>query len=107
MCSNRPFHRPMARAVLIAAAAGAVLVPSPTQSSVTALPRSPEVPRATAVQVASAALTPSAIAQGAPVTLIAAVTPSTASGTVQFMDGATTLGAPVTVSDGIASTTTS
>jgi Big-like domain-containing protein len=107
MCSNRPFHRPMARAVLIAAAAGAVLLPSPTQSSVTALPRSPEVPRATAVQVASAALTPSAIAQGAPVTLIAAVTPSTASGTVQFMDGATTLGAPVTVSDGIASTTTS
>jgi membrane-bound lytic murein transglycosylase B len=107
MRSNRPFHRPMARAVLVAAAAGAVLLPSAGQSSVTAPASSPQLPRATAVQVASAALTPSAIAQGAPVTLIAAVTPSTAAGTVQFMDGTTAVGAPVTVTDGIASTTMS
>ncbi|MGH3767877.1 MAG: Ig-like domain repeat protein [Pseudonocardiaceae bacterium] len=92
---------------MVAAAAGAVLLPIPGQSSVAMPVGSPEVARATTVQVASAALSPSAITQGAPVTLIAAVTPSTAAGTVQFRDGTTNFGSPVPVTKGIASSTTS
>ncbi len=49
----------------------------------------------------------SPVAQGSPVTLTATVTPATAAGTVQFKDGATNLGNPVTVSNGAASGTTS
>lgn len=45
---------------------------------------------------------PQSTLTGTPVTLSATVTPGTASGTVQFTDGNTNLGAPVTVSGGIA-----
>jgi hypothetical protein len=41
----------------------------------------------------------SLVAQGSPVTLTATITPPTAVGTVQFKDGTTDLGAPVTVSN--------
>jgi hypothetical protein len=44
---------------------------------------------------------------GTPVTLTATVTAAGATGTVAFFDGATQLGAPVAVSGGVASTTTS
>ena len=44
---------------------------------------------------------------GAPVTLTAVVSPSTASGTVQFKDGDDNLGAPVAVAGGTAEITTS
>lgn len=107
MRSSRFFHRPTARAVLVAAAASAVLLPIARVSSTAPPARIPGVVRPTTVQVASTALNPTAIVQGAPVTLIAAVTPATATGTVQFMDGATALGAPARVTQGIASTTTS
>jgi membrane-bound lytic murein transglycosylase B len=109
MRSSRSFHRPTAGTFLVAAAAGAVLLPLVGLSSATPPASSPET-RATAVQVISDALTPSltpAVAQGAPVTLTAAVSPATAVGTVQFMDGMTTFGNPVTVTNGAASTTTS
>ena len=49
---------------------------------------------------------PSPAAAGTTENLTAQVTPSTATGTVQFMDGTTNLGAPVPVSSGTASTTT-
>ncbi|MGH3875019.1 MAG: Ig-like domain repeat protein [Pseudonocardiaceae bacterium] len=49
----------------------------------------------------------SPVAQGNPVTLNAAVTPTTAAGAVQFKDGTTDLGSPVTVSNGKASVSTS
>ncbi|MGH3815032.1 MAG: Ig-like domain repeat protein [Pseudonocardiaceae bacterium] len=49
----------------------------------------------------------SPVAQGAPVTLTATITPATVAGTVQFKDGATNLGNPVAVSNGTASGTTS
>jgi Big-like domain-containing protein len=50
----------------------------------------------------------SMVTQGSPVTLTATITPSTAVGTVQFKDGATNIGAPVTVSNnGTASGSTS
>jgi hypothetical protein len=49
----------------------------------------------------------SPVSRGTPVTLIAAVTPATAAGIVQFKDGAINLGNPVIVSNGVASTTTS
>jgi membrane-bound lytic murein transglycosylase B len=108
MRSRKSFHRPTAGVVLVASAAGAVLLlPIVGLSSAAAPASSSEVAHATAVQVASAALTPSAIAQGAPVTLIAAVTPPVAVGTVQFMDGTTPFGTPATVTNSIASATTS
>lgn len=44
---------------------------------------------------------------GTPVTLNATVSPSSAAGTVQFEDGTTPIGSPVTVSGGTASTSTS
>jgi hypothetical protein len=44
---------------------------------------------------------------GTSVTLNAVVSPSTAAGTVQFLDGATPIGSPVTVTSGAASTSTS
>lgn len=50
---------------------------------------------------------PSPAAQNTPVTLTATVTPATALGTVQFRDGATNLGNPVIVGNGVASGTTS
>lgn len=49
----------------------------------------------------------SPVVQSTPVTLVATVAPATAAGTVQFKDGATNLGNPVTVSNGAASGTTS
>lgn len=49
----------------------------------------------------------SSVAQGTAVTLSARVTRPTAAGTVQFKDGSTNVGAPVTVSNGTASQTTS
>ncbi|MCW3042209.1 MAG: conserved repeat domain protein, partial [Actinobacteria bacterium] len=49
---------------------------------------------------------PSPAAAGTTENLTAQVTPSTATGTVQFMDGPTNIGAPVPVSSGTASTTT-
>jgi hypothetical protein len=47
------------------------------------------------------------VVYGTPVTLKASVSPSAASGTVQFSVGSTDIGEPVTVTDGLASTTTS
>jgi hypothetical protein len=46
---------------------------------------------------------PSTAAPGAPVSLTATVSPSAAAGTVEFFDGATSLGTPVAVSGGTAS----
>jgi hypothetical protein len=50
---------------------------------------------------------PSPIRQGDRATLTATVTPATAAGTVQFKDGTTNLGNPVTLNNGTASGTTS
>jgi hypothetical protein len=49
----------------------------------------------------------SQVAEGTPVTLTAAVSPATTLGTVQFKDGLTDIGSPVSVSNGIASGSTS
>lgn len=46
-------------------------------------------------------------APGTPVTLTATITPSTAAGSVQFRDGDSNIGNPVTVSNGVASGSTS
>ncbi|HVU73286.1 MAG TPA: fibronectin type III domain-containing protein, partial [Mycobacteriales bacterium] len=50
---------------------------------------------------------PATAHSGAPVMLTATVDPSAATGTVTFYDGATPIGAPVTVTGGTAATTTS
>jgi hypothetical protein len=49
---------------------------------------------------------PTPIVRGSSVTLIAAVTPKEAAGTVQFKDGSSNLGNPATVTNGTASETT-
>jgi hypothetical protein len=52
--------------------------------------------------------TPAGTAQaGATVTLSAAITPSSATGTVQFFDGSSAIGSPATVTSGTATTTVS
>jgi Bacterial Ig-like domain (group 3) len=64
----------------------------------------------TPVRATTAALTTfplATVAQGGQVTLIAAVTPSTFAGTVQFRDGTADIGSPVPVTDGTALVTTS
>lgn len=61
-------------------------------------------PADTTTALATSATSP--ITQGDSVTLIATVTPREATGTVQFKDGATNLGNPVTVANGTASETT-
>jgi hypothetical protein len=58
---------------------------------------------ATNTNTALATSPASTVAQGDPMTLTATVTPATAVGTVQFRDGTTNLGNPVTVSNGTAS----
>jgi trimeric autotransporter adhesin len=55
--------------------------------------------------VALASSMPNATA-GASVTFTATLTPATATGTVTFKDGATTIGAPVTIANGVASLST-
>jgi hypothetical protein len=50
---------------------------------------------------------PSTAGTGSPIDLTATVSPSAAAGTVEFFDGATSLGAPVAVSGGTASKTVS
>jgi Big-like domain-containing protein len=62
---------------------------------------------APATSTALATSPASPVAEGTPVTLTATVTPATATGAVQFKDGATNLGIPVVVSNGTASGTTS
>jgi hypothetical protein len=58
----------------------------------------------TATQTALAATPASPITAGTQTTLTASITPANATGTVQFMDGTTNLGAPVAVAGGAAST---
>lgn len=110
MRSSRSFRWPTASTFLLAVAAGAVLSPVSGMSSQAPPAGRPELSRATSVHVTtysvSAPSTTSSVAEGAVVTLTAAVTPSTAVGAVQFMDGDTNVGAPVTVTKGIASATT-
>lgn len=65
----------------------------------------PAAPITTATSLAVSPASP--VTQGTPVTLTATVTPASATGTVQFKDGAGNLGSPVTVSGGTAALTTS
>ncbi|HEY2042541.1 MAG TPA: Ig-like domain-containing protein [Jatrophihabitans sp.] len=62
-------------------------------------------PTTTTTALSPSPVSPSTVGQA--VTLNATVTPSSATGTVQFLDGSTNIGAAVTVSGGTASTTTS
>ncbi|MGH3767326.1 MAG: Ig-like domain repeat protein [Pseudonocardiaceae bacterium] len=62
---------------------------------------------ATATSTALSTGSASPIPQGAPLTLTATVTPAAATGTVQFKDGSTNIGSPVSVVNGTAPETTS
>jgi Bacterial Ig-like domain (group 3) len=61
------------------------------------------IPTSTALTASPA----SPVAQGTPVTPTAAVTPAKAAGTVQFKDGTTNVGTPLTITNGKASRTIS
>ncbi|MGH3801522.1 MAG: Ig-like domain-containing protein [Pseudonocardiaceae bacterium] len=107
MRTGRFFHRHAAGASVVAVAVvGALLIggvanaaPPASTHVVTTAP--------TATSTALTASPASPVAQGTRVTLTAAVTPAEAAGTVQFTDGTTNIGAPVTVSNSTASGTTS
>lgn len=76
----------------------------------TLLERAPLVSDALAVSTTTTTLTTSPaspVGHGSPVTLTAAVSPATATGTVQFKDGSTNIGSPVVVRNGTASGLTS
>ncbi len=64
-------------------------------------------PSETATRTTLSTSPTSPTSQGTPVYLTATVRPATATGTVQFKDGTTNLGPPVTVANGTASGTTS
>ncbi|WP_244872284.1 Ig-like domain repeat protein [Catellatospora sp. TT07R-123] len=64
----------------------------------------PNAPVSTTTSLGIAPAAP--VVQGTTVTLTATVTPAAATGTVQFFDGATPLGGPVTVASGSASLST-
>ncbi|MGH3860442.1 Ig-like domain repeat protein [Actinokineospora sp.] len=66
-------------------------VPAQTSPTTTALSASPAAP----------------VTEGTAVTLTATVSPASATGSVQFRDGANALGAPVAVANGVATLTTS
>ena len=69
------------------------------------LPLSQQVNKATTTTVLTAS--PASSSPGQAVQVSARVTPSTATGTITFMDGTTAIGAPVAVAGGIVNTTTS
>ncbi|MGH9182071.1 MAG: Ig-like domain repeat protein, partial [Acidimicrobiales bacterium] len=110
MRSSGSFYRPAAAAFAVAVAAGGALLPVAGVSSAAPPAGTVHVARSMAATATSTELTTSPVSevgQGAAVTLIATVTPSTAVGAVQFGDGATDIGIPETVTDGTASVTTS
>src|SRR2546421_4034085 len=86
------------------------MVPSPTSPAQTATRALSITISPAAAQNTTTTLTvppPSPQTVGTTVNLTATVAPSTATGTVQFKDGAANIGAPVTVSGGVATTSTS
>ncbi|MGH3825970.1 MAG: Ig-like domain-containing protein [Pseudonocardiaceae bacterium] len=87
----------------------AVFAPdNPTASTPSTSPMVPFVVTGATDTTTTLTISPTAqIAEGTPVTLTAAVSPATALGTVQFKDGLTDIGGPVSVSNGIASGFTS
>ncbi|MGH3767878.1 MAG: Ig-like domain-containing protein [Pseudonocardiaceae bacterium] len=82
----------------------AAFTTSISQVSFTVTAPAPVGPADTSTVLAAPSTSP--IVQGSSATLIATVTPTVAAGTVQFRDGATNLGNPVTVNNGTASQTT-
>lgn len=109
---GRKFLTPLvASALVITVAAGGGLLVGGTAEA-TPFPRKP--PRSCTVNIGNAAagsatttvlLAPTpGLSEDVPVVLVAIVTPCSAKGTVQFKDGDTNLGAPVTVLGGVAFT---
>jgi hypothetical protein len=85
--------------VLVGVVAAALLIGGVANSAAPGtIPQPAEALAPIATSTALAVSPVSPVAQGALVTLTATITPSTAVGTVQFRDGSTDLGAPVTVS---------
>jgi hypothetical protein len=115
MYSNGFFRRHTAGAFVVALAIPSVLLLSgPANAAPLASTASPICPHslidsasiATSTTLTTSPASP--VTQGAPATLTATVTPAAAVGTMQFKDGTTNLGPPVTVSkNGTASGSTS
>jgi hypothetical protein len=111
MHTGRLLHWLAIRAFVVAVAVigvwllltGVVPTTPPSGGSFPVADSSTPAPSSTKLTVSPA----SSVAQGTAVTLSARVTRPTAAGTVQFKDGPTNVGAPVTVGNGTASQTTS
>jgi len=103
MRTSRFFHRYAAGAFVVAVAVGGALLIGGVANAAPSASINQVTPTSTTLTVSPA----SPVAQGTLVTLTAAVTPAEASGTVQFKDGTTNIGNPVTVTNGTASGTTS
>jgi hypothetical protein len=102
VCRKRFLTRLSSGVLVVAVATGGVLLTGGVSHAAPLV--TPQV-TATTTQLTSSPASP--VAQGNPVTLTAAVTPTTAAGTVQFMDGTADLGDPVVASNGAASVSTS
>ncbi|MGH3886883.1 MAG: Ig-like domain-containing protein [Pseudonocardiaceae bacterium] len=109
MRKNRFLTRVSSGFLVVAVAAGGALliggVSNATPRASTPVITVPTAATATSTTLTTAPASP--VAQGTKVTLTATVTPTTATGTIQFKDGEANLGNPVTVANGKASGTTS
>jgi Bacterial Ig-like domain (group 3) len=103
MRASRFFHRYAAGAFVVAVAVGGALLIGGVANAAPSVSTN----QVTATSTALTASPASPVAQGIPVTLTAAVSPAEAAGTVQFKDGTTNLGDPLTVTNGVASVTMS
>jgi hypothetical protein len=101
--TSRFFNRYAAGALVVAVAFGGALLIGGVANAAP----SPSIGQVTATSTTLTASPASPVAQGTPVTLTATVTPAKAAGTVQFKDGTTNLGTPLTITNGAASLTTS
>lgn len=102
MRENRFLTRLSSGALVVTVTAGGVLLIDGVSHAAP-----PAAPQATATTIQLTTSPASPVVQGSPVTLTAAVTPTTAAGTVQFKDGTSDLGGPVVAGNGTASTSTS
>jgi hypothetical protein len=98
--TRRFFHRYTERAFLVAVAVlGTLVIGAPANAAPRAALQTTDfiAPASTRTTLAVSPVSP--VAQGSRVTLTATITPPTTVGTVQFKDGTTNLGSPVTDSN--------
>ncbi len=93
----------------VAMTAGVLLTPGPSSvrgdGAAPGMVRAADTAQITPTSAVLSTAAPSPIPQGTPLTLTATLTPAVAAGAVQFKDGSVSIGGPVPVRNGTASTT--